>query len=184
MQTTSSGGTARDLAPGGTKRVGTRRKIAAIVRRSLAALAALAAAGTGAFAQAPPFAFVGSALVVARAGADCDSVSAQVGELHTSVFRPTQAGVTSASLQFLQFQSGFHIVPKGGGDFASSGLYVARMFTGRAGFVQFQGQYSVFKIRPTPTSTTPVLDIVGRLTNFRNAGACTVTFRAGYVLKP
>jgi hypothetical protein len=35
-----------------------------------------------------------------------------------------------------------------------------------------------------PTSTTPVIDILGRIANFRNAGNCTITFAGGYVLKP
>ena len=180
MQTASSDSAARHLMVRGAA-----RRTVTIVRRSFLALAALAAAGSSAFAQAPPFAFVGSALIVARAGADCDSVSAQVGEQHTAVFRPTQAGVGAASLQFLQFQSAFRIQPSGGGDFAASGGYAARMFTGRGGYVQYNGTYTTFNIKPSsPTATTKVLDISGKLTNFRNAGACTVTFRAGFVLKP
>jgi hypothetical protein len=179
MQATSSDNTARDLVPDGTT-----RKTTTIVCRSLIVLAALAVAGTSAFAQAPPFAFAGSALIVARAGADCDSVSAQVGELHTSVFRPTQAGVNVASLQLLQSQSAIRMQPKVTANFATAGTYAAQMFTGRGGFVKYSGSYTVFKIRPTPTATTPVLDISGKLTNFRNAGNCTLTFRAGYVLKP
>lgn len=160
------------------------RKTATIVCRSAIVLAALAAAGSSAFAQAVPFAFSGSALIVARAGTDCDSVSAQVGELHTAVFRPAQTGFGAASLQFLQFQSALRMHPKTGNNFAAAGAYRARMFTGRAGFVQYGGNYSVFKIRPVPTATTKVLDISGKLTNFKRAGNCTVTFRAGFVLKP
>lgn len=152
---------------------------------SLIVVGTLAAAGNNALAQAPPFAFAGSALIVARAGADCDSVSAQVGELHTAVFRPVQTGIGAASLQLFQDQTAFRIQPSAGGNFASSGAYAARMFGGRGGYLEYAGNYSRFVIRPNaPTSTTKVVDISGRLTNFRNAGSCTITFAAGFVLKP
>jgi hypothetical protein len=146
-------------------------------------LGALVATAGSALAQTQPFAFVGSAVIVDLTGPDCASVNVQVGELHTSVFRPTQAGVGAASLQFLQNIAAVRITPSINGDFAASGQYSARMFTGRAGYVEFTGNYSKFRIRPTPTATTPTLDISGKITNFKNAN-CTVTFTGGYVLKP
>lgn len=150
----------------------------------IAAIAALAATGDAASAQTP-YAFAGSALITQVTGADCDAVSAQAGELHTAVFRPAQAGAPAAGLQFLQFQSALRMQPAGGGDFLAAGNYSAMMFTGRAGLVKYNGSYTNLIIKPpSPTATTKILDISGRLTNFRKAGNCTVTFRAGFVLKP
>ena len=162
----------------------TRCFVVGSAARSLIVLGTLAAAGGNAFAQTP-FSFSGSVLVVDRAGADCDSVSAQVGELHTSVFRPVQGGVSFASLSWLQNQVALRINPQGGGDFQASGTYFAVMFAARGGLVEYTGTYTAFRIKPSsPTSTAPVLDISGKIRNFRNAGNCTVTFKGGYVLKP
>jgi hypothetical protein len=155
-----------------------------MTHRWLFALAAVTISAAPSIAQTVPFAFVGSVVITERQGTDCDSVNVQVGELHTSVYRPVQSGVNVASLQLLQDQVAIRLQPRPNGNFAASGQYLARMFSGRGGYVQFLGNYAAFRVRPTPTSTTPVLDISGRINNFKNAGSCTVTFAGGYVLKP
>jgi hypothetical protein len=152
--------------------------------RCLFALGLVVLAGTTALAQTVPYAFVGSLVVTDRSGADCDAVNVQVGELHTSIFRPRQTGFPAASLQLLQDQTGFQMRPAANTNFPVSGQYSARMFTARGGFLEYTGNHAAFRVRPAPTSTTEVIDISGRITNFRNGGSCTVTVTGGFVLKP
>lgn len=143
------------------------------------------ASASGASAQT--YSFTGAALITARSGADCDSVNVQVNELHTMVYRPVQDGIGSAAIQVLTNQSAHRFAPNGGGDFiltAGNHVYTATAFTGRAGLQTYNGTYRQLKIRPAPTATTPLIDITGRITNFRNAGNCTVDFAAGLVLRP
>ena len=135
-------------------------------------------------AQTVPYAFAGSVVITAVQGNNCDGVNVQAGELHTSIYRPAQTGIGTATLQLLQDQAAFRMVPSGGGDFVANGQYSATMFTGRGGLIEYTGNYGALKIRPIPTPTTPVIDISGKLTNFKNGGSCTVTFAGGYVLKP
>ena len=155
-----------------------------MLRRCLFALGLVLLAGTTALAQTVPYAFVGSLVITDRAGTDCDTVSAQVGELHTSVYRPRQTGFPAASLQLFQDQTAFQMRPATNTNFPLSGQYSARMFTARGGFREFAGNVAAFRVRPTPTSTTPVIDISGRITNFRDGGSCTVTVTGGFVLRP
>jgi hypothetical protein len=151
--------------------------------RCLFALGLTVFAGSAAMAQTAPYAFVGSLVITARAGADCDAVSANVGELHTSVFRPRQAGVPAASLQLFEDQTALQMRPAGNTNFPANGQYSARMFTGRGGFLEYTGNHAGLRVRPAPTPTTKVIDISGRITNFRNGGQCTVTVTGGFVLK-
>jgi hypothetical protein len=159
-------------------------RAASMFRRCLLAFALLGFAGGSALAQTP-FAFAGSVVITARAGADCNSVNVQVNELHTSVYRPVQEGVSKASLQLFQDQAAVRLVPSNTPGFTTSGPYVAQMFSGRGDLVGFTGNFSQLKIKPNPqTSTTAVIDISGKLTHFKSAANCTITFAGGYVLKP
>jgi hypothetical protein len=155
-----------------------------MLHRCLFALGLVVFAGTAAIAQTAPYAFVGSLVITDRSGADCDAVNAQVGELHTSVFRPKQPGFSAASLQLFQDQTAFQMRPAANTNFPSSGEYSAMMFTARGGFRRYTGNYVGLRVRPAPTSTTEVVDISGRIANFRNGGSCTVTVTGGFVLKP
>jgi hypothetical protein len=155
-----------------------------MANRFLFALGLIVFAGTMASAQTAPYAFVGSLVITDRAGADCDAVNAQVGELHTSVFRPRQRGFPAASLQLFQDQTAFQMRPAANTNFPASGQYSARMFTARAGFLEYTGNYAGLRVRPAPTSTTQVIDISGRIANFRNGGNCTVIVTGGFVLRP
>jgi hypothetical protein len=154
-----------------------------MIYRTLIALSALGAAVMASDVARAQYSFSGGALVTAVSGADCDAVSAQVGEMYTVVFRPVQAGINTAALQFLQNQTAFRMQPTAGGNFAASGQYAAIRFTGRAGLQNYQGNYSQFRIAPLPTATRLLIDIRGRITNFKNGGNCTVTFAAGLVLR-
>jgi hypothetical protein len=156
-----------------------------MLRRCLFAAALLAVTGGHSIAETQPFAFTGSIVVTARQGADCDSVNVQVGELHTSGYRPVQTGVAKAALQMLQAQVAVRIEPAANGNFAASGQYSAKMFSGRVGYKEFTGTYSALVITPSPQkATTKVIDISGKISNFKNGGDCTITFAGGYVLKP
>ncbi len=152
-----------------------------MLRRFIFAIAIAVVASGHANAQ---YSYVGSLVITAVQGPDCNSVSAQVSELHTAVYRPVQDGITTATLVILQPQSALQIRPNAGGSFAASGAYAGRLFTGRAGFVEPVGNYSGFLVKPAPSPTTKVIDISGKVTNFKNAGSCTVSLTGGFVLKP
>lgn len=132
--------------------------------------------------------------IVTSASASCFSGTSERGRIRRgdvlkSVVRPrliADNGNNSRVAFIHNGQSEFALVLAGGLTIATQGTYAAYGVTASGAFkTNVGGTYQNFTLTPsTPGVTDTFLTLGGTVNNFMFIDGCTVTFRAGYSLRP
>lgn len=165
------------------------------MNRLIRALIASAAVGLGAHhagAATTYYVWQGEAVVL-TATAQCSAASAErskigKGTVLKTVVRPRGLGGNGNDSRLLfahDTQSLFAMDLAGGLTISGAGTYAA-YGSNSSGLLKANvgGNYHAFALAPaSPTASTPSVTLTGSIDNFMFITGCTVSFRAGYVLR-
>jgi hypothetical protein len=132
--------------------------------------------------------------VVTAANTPCFSGAGEREEIRRgtvlkSIVRPkllASNGNNSRMAFILNAQSEFALALAGGFNITGSGDYAAFGVTTNGAFkTNVGGTYKNFKLNPSsPTPTDTFLTLTGTINDFMFISGCTISFRAGYSLRP